>query len=140
MDTKNLFTKRPNRKLENCHVGKYQVKRIISNHAVELDLFSDLHVHLVFHVNLFDPAATNDPHPGYIKCSGSSIKVDKEIEYKVTTIVNSHLFEKTKKLQYHIQWTGYAKLNWEDAPNITNATNLLHDFYFRYPNKPGLLR
>ena len=38
LDTRNLFTKRPSRKLENCHIGKYRVKKIISNHAVKLDL------------------------------------------------------------------------------------------------------
>ena len=59
LDTRNLFTKRLSRKLENCHLGKYQVKKIISNYAVELDLPSDLHVHPVFYINLFEPVATD---------------------------------------------------------------------------------
>ena len=66
LDTRNLFTKRPSRKLENRHMGKYRVKKIISNHTIELDLPNDLRVHLVFHVNLFEPTATNDPHPGHV--------------------------------------------------------------------------
>ena len=89
MDTRNLFTKRPSRKLENCHAGKYRVKKIVSNHAVELDLPSDLHVHLIFHINLFEPAATDDPHPGPVQPPGPPIKVDGETEYEVTTIVDS---------------------------------------------------
>ena len=139
MDTRNLFTKRPSRKLENRHAGKYRVKKIISNHAVKLDLPSDFHVYPVFHVNLLEPAATDDPHPGHVQPPGPPIKVDGETEYEVTAIVDSRLFGRTKKLQYRVQWTGYAELNWEDAPNIINATDLLHDFYSRYPNKPGLL-
>lgn len=76
LDTSNLFTKRLSRKLENCHSGKYQIKRIINNHADELDLPNDLHIYLVFHVNLFKPAATNDPHPEYVQPLGPPIKVD----------------------------------------------------------------
>ena len=98
MDIKNLFTKRPSRILENHRVGKYQVKKIISNHAVELDLPSDLHVYHVFHVNLPKPAATDDPHLGYVQPPGPLIEVDGETEYKVTAIVDSRLFEKIKKL------------------------------------------
>ena len=139
LDTRNLFTKRPSRKLENRHAGKYRVKRIISNHAVELDLPNDLRVHPVFHVNLLEPAATDDPHPGHVQPPGPPIEVDGETEYEVTAIVDSRLFGRNKKLQYRVQWTGYSELNWEDAPNITNATDLLHEFHSRYPNKPGPL-
>ena len=66
LDTRNLFTKRPSKKLENCHVGKYWVKKIISNHAIELDLLGNLYVRLFFYVNLLESAATNDPYPGYV--------------------------------------------------------------------------
>ena len=102
LDTRNLFTKQPNRKPENCHISKYQVKKIISNHAIELDLSSDLHVHLVLYINLFEPAATDNSHPGHVQSPGPPIKVDGKTEYEVTTIVNSCLFGKTKKLQYHV--------------------------------------
>ena len=134
-----MFTKRPRRKLENCYAGKYHVKKIVSNHAVKLDLPSDLHIHLIFQVNLLKPAATDDPHSGYVQPPGPPIKVDRETEYEITAIVDSQLFGKTKKLQYRVQWTGYAELSWEDALNITNAADLLHDFHSRYPNKPGPL-
>ena len=98
LDTRNLFTKRPSRKLKNRHAGKYRVKRIISNHAVELDLPNDLHVHPVFHVNLLEPAATDDPHPGHVQPPGPPIEVDGETKYEVTAIVDSRLFGRNKKL------------------------------------------
>lgn len=139
LDTRNLFTKQPSRKLENCHMGKYQVKRIISNYAIKFHLPNDLHVYSVFHINHLKPAATDDPHPGHVESPGPPMKVDGETEYEFTAIVDSWLFGRTKKLQYRVQWIGYLELNWEDAPNITNATDLLHEFYSRYPNKPGLL-
>ena len=103
MNTRNLFTKQPSRKLGNCHTGKYQVKKIVSNYAVELDLSSDLHVHPVFHVNLLEPATTDDPHPGHVQPPSPPIEVDGETEYEVTAIVDFRLFGRTKKLQYRVQ-------------------------------------
>ena len=98
LDTRNLFTKWPSKKLENCHVGKYQVKKIISNYIVELDLLSNLRVHLIFHVIFFEPAATDDPHPSHVSPLGPLIEVDWKTEYEVTAIIDSWLFGRTKKL------------------------------------------
>ena len=98
LDTRNLFTKQPSRKLENCHAGKYQVKKIISNHAVELNLPSNLHIHFIFHVNLFELATTDYPHPGHVQPPGPLIEVDEETKYEVNAMVNSRLFERTKTL------------------------------------------
>ena len=98
LDIRNLFTKRPNRKLKNCHAAKYRVQKIISNQAVKLDLLSDLHLHLVFYVNLLEPSTTDDPHPGYIQLPCPPIKVNGETKYRVTAIVDSQLFGKTRKL------------------------------------------
>ena len=55
----------------------------------------------------------------------------------MTAIVDSRYFGRAKKLQYRVQWTGYAELSWEDAANITNAGDLLNNFHTRYPRKPG---
>ena len=103
LDTRNLFTKRLSRKLENHHTGKYRVKKIFSNHIVKLDLPSDLYVHPIFHVNLFEPATTNDPHLGHVQPPGPLIEVDGKTEHEVAAIVDSWLFGRTKKLQYRIQ-------------------------------------
>ena len=97
LNTRNLFTKQPSKKLKNCHSGKYRVQKIISNHAVELDLSSDLYILSVFPVNFLEPAATDDPHPSQLQPQGPPIKVDEETEYEVTAIVDSWLFGRTKK-------------------------------------------
>ena len=139
LDTKNLFTKQLSRKLENRYAGKYWVKKIISNHVVELDLPSDLHIYLVFHINLLKLAVSDNPHPGHVQPPSLPIKVDKETKYEITAIVDFRLFGKIKKLRYRIQWIDYVEFNWKDALNITNAADLLHDFYSYYLNKLGLL-
>ena len=80
LDTWNLFTKWPCRKLENCFTGPYPVKKIINTHAVELVLPEDIQIHFVFHVNLLEPAATNPPHAGHIQPPPPPIEVDGEAE------------------------------------------------------------
>ena len=136
LDTRNLFTKRPCRKLENRRAGPYPVKKVISTHAVELVFPEDICVHSVFYVNLLEPAAT-DLHAGHIQPPPPPIEVDGKAEWEVNAIVDSRYTRQSKKLQYQVQWTGYSELTWEDAANITNATDLLHDFHTRYPRKPG---
>ena len=139
LDTQNLFTKRLCRKLENRRAGPYPVKRVVSNHAIELVLPDDIRVHLVFHVNLLEPAANaaDPPHAGHIQLSPPPIKVDEEAKWEVVAIVDSCYYGRAKKLQYRVQWVGYNELNWEDASNITNAPDVLNDFHTRYPMKPG---
>lgn len=79
-------------------------------------------------MNLFEPVTTNLPNPGYIQPLRPAIKVDEKIKYEVFVKVNSRLFERAKKLQYCIRWTGYGKFNWEFTKNITYTGNLLHNF------------
>lgn len=53
--------------------------------------------------------------------------------------MNSHYFERSKKLHYCVKQRGYAKLHQEDSSNITNASDLLHDYYIHYPEKPDCI-
>ena len=98
LNTRNLFTKQLSRKLKNCHSGKYQVKKIISNYVVELDLLGNLYVYLVFHVNFFEPAGTDDPHLGHIQPPGPPIEVDGETKYEIIAIVDFRLLGRAKNL------------------------------------------
>ena len=102
LDTQNLFTKRLCRKLENRRAGPYPVKRVVSNHAIELVLLDDIRVHPVFHVNLLKSAvnAADPPHPGHIQPPPPPIEVDGEAEWEVAAIVDSRYYSRAKKLQY----------------------------------------
>ena len=80
LDTQNLFTKRPCQKLENWRTGPYPVRRVVSTHAIELTLPDDVRVHPVFHVNLLEPVAMDEPYPGHIQPSPPPIEVDGETE------------------------------------------------------------
>ena len=112
-------------------------EKIVSTHAIELSFPEDIRVHPVFHINLLKPVAT-EPHAGHIQPLLPPIEIDGEVEWEVNAIIDSRYTRQAKKLQYRLQWNGYSKLIWEDASNITNATNLLHKFHTPYPKKPGL--
>lgn len=103
LDIRNLFIKQPSKKLKNCCIGKYQAKKIISNHIVKLNFLNNLHIYFIFHVNLLKPFATNDPYLSYIQPLDLSIKVNGKIKYEVTAIIDSCFFRRIKKLQYRIQ-------------------------------------
>ena len=137
LNTRNLVTKRPCQKLENCRASPYKVKKVVNTHAIELKLPEDICIHPVFHVNLLEPATIDLPHLGHIQLLPPPIKVDSETKWEVEAIVDSRYFGRSKKLQYRVRWTGYPELNWEDATNITNSPDLLHNFHTRYPGKPG---
>ena len=76
LNTKNLITKRPSRKLENVNRGKYAVKWVISPYAVEFKLYFDLQVYLIFRVNLLEVVATDPLHPGHMQPLSHLLKVD----------------------------------------------------------------
>jgi len=49
----------------------------------------------------------------------------------------------TCPLQYFVKWEGYdgtpEETSWTDASLCENALDLIEEFYWHYPNKPGLL-
>ena len=79
LNTQNLFTKQLCQKLENCCAKSYLVKQIVSTHAIKLTLPEDIWVHLMFHVNLLEPIAT-EPYAGHIQPLLPPIEVDNEVE------------------------------------------------------------
>lgn len=102
LNTKNLNIKRFSCKLKNIYNRKYIIKKIISPHTIKLELHSELQMHLIFHINLLQPAATNLPHLSNVQPLGPFINFDKEIKYEILEIINSYFFGRTKKLQYCI--------------------------------------
>lgn len=52
LDNRNLLIKKPKRKLESCHIGKYFVKKVINPYAIKLNLLSDFCIYPVFYINL----------------------------------------------------------------------------------------
>ena len=62
LDSRHIKTLRPQKKLDWKHLGLFQIKKIISSHAYELDLPASMRIHPVFNVSLLRPAG-EDPLP-----------------------------------------------------------------------------
>ena len=73
LDSRNIHTLRPRKKLDWKNLGPFTVKRVVSAYAYELVLPPTIRIHPVFHVNLLRPAASNpvpgqhNPHPRLLK-------------------------------------------------------------------------
>jgi hypothetical protein len=138
LDSRNIRTKRPSKKLDHRRLGPYPITAKISSHAFRLGLPLDLRqIHPVFHVSLLEPATLSnisgrhpDPPP--------PIEIDSENEYEVANILDSRI--RRKRLEYLVQWKGYEDTDqatsWEPFSNVTNATRKLSEFHATQPNKP----
>jgi len=100
-------TSRPYTKLDFKHLGKFRILQKVSSHTYKLDLPASMKIHLVFHVSLLEPAAT-DPLLGLIQPSPPPVIVDDEPEWEVDEIVDFRLRGRT--LEYLAHWIGFDEL------------------------------
>jgi hypothetical protein len=135
LNTKNLRMNRPSWKLDyKCH-GPFPVIKEVGKYAYELELPPTMDVHPVLHVSLLEPIR-GDPVPGQRLPPPEPIIIDREPEYEVEDIVDSHIFR--CRLQYLIKWRGWDVLTWEQATEV-NRLKAIDNFYAQHPNKPGPL-
>jgi Chromo (CHRromatin Organisation MOdifier) domain len=69
---------------------------------------------------------------------------NKEPEYEISEILNSKLDKRQAcKLLYLVRWSGYEgtdeETSWILANELGHASEIVSEFHFRYPNKPGPL-
>ena len=102
-------------------------------------------IHPVFHISQLEPAMPNiipnrtQPPPP------PPVKVDSELEYEVSEILDSKVDcrRKSCKLLYLVHWAGYEgtdeETSWLLATELGNTSELAEDFHAKYPDKPGPL-
>jgi len=89
-DLKYQMKGRRSEKLIEQFVGPYQVKRIISTNAIELDLPNTVRIHLV--VNVSRVQRYKDQVEGQKKEQPASVIIEEEEEYEVEKILNKKKF------------------------------------------------
>ena len=134
---KHMPTARPTTKLDHRKIGPFKITKQINRVAFELNLPSNMKIHPVFHVSLFEkhvaskiPSRTAPPPPPTI--------INNSLEYEVDKILDSRLYY--GKLQYLIQWKGFntSENSWEPLINLEHAKDSVHAFHAQNPSRPSL--
>jgi hypothetical protein len=137
LDSEDIQTTRPSRKLSHRRLGPYPVERRVGRYAYRLTLPPSMRrLHPVFNVVKLT-LAPDDPIPGRRQDPPPPPElVDGEEEYLVEKILNSRMFR--RKLQYLVKWEGYGveHNSWEYSENVDNAMEKVAEFHARNPAAP----
>ena len=139
LDSSDIQTTRPSRKLAHKWLGPYPVERAVGQ-SYRLQLPRSMQrLHPVFPVIKLRPAPP-DPIPGRRQPPPPDPEVvDGEERWEVVEILNSRFFR--KRLQYLVSWKGfgYEENSWEDEKDV-DAPDLIREFYQSHPGAPRRIR
>jgi len=137
LDSEDIQTTRPSKKLSHRRLGPYLVERHAGKYAYHLVLPPPMrHLHPVFNVMKLS-SAPNDPIVGRCRNPPPPLElVDGEEEYVVEKILNSRMFR--RKLQYPVKWEGYRieGNTWEYLENLNHAPEKVMEFHTKNPGAP----
>lgn len=88
LNTKNIRTLRPKKKLDWKHIGPFPVTKVVSPYSYRLELPAAIRIHPVFHVSLLRPAY-QDHVPGQNPDPPPPIEVEGHDEWEVEEVVDS---------------------------------------------------
>jgi hypothetical protein len=134
LSTKNIRTTRPSKKLDQRRMGPFPISAIIGPRAYRLTLPGNLKIHPVFHVNLLEPVARDDPIPGHIAPEPPPVEIEGRPEWEVSEVIDSRRYR--RQLQYLVRWTGYAEPTWQPHYDLDNAQEKVMTFHVNHPDKP----
>ena len=141
LSSQNISITRPTKKLTHRWLGPYEITKLIGSLACRLKLPQSMsQVHPVFHVSLLRPADA-DPILERPQYTHPDPEIDNEgnLQWEVKAVVDSRLYGRWKKLQYHVQWQGYGPEydTWEPAENLAGSQELVKEFHAAHPGAPG---
>ena len=134
LDTRNMQTKRPSKKLSDKFDSPFFITKIVSPHVYKFELPRDWIIHPVFHTNFLRPGST-DPLPGQLTPPPVPI-IDEESQdtWEVTRILNSKMFR--HRLQFLVNWAG-DRPDWQPFENVIDAPDVLDQYFNKYFIRPG---
>ena len=119
MLTKNLKTKKINKKLNHVKIDSFFVKQQKKSVNYELNLFSNIKIHLIFHVSLLKSADQNT----FIQ-NTFHFQYEKKNENEIKTILTQN------DQRYLIKWKNYfiSKNTWKFIKHFKNCQKMLKNF------------
>ena len=132
--TKFLWTMQPSRKLAKRFLGPFTITGKPSSHSFQVKLPDHLHsVHPVFHVSQLELAPCSSI-PNRVNPSPPLVKVNSNLEYKISYILDSRIdCQRKPLLLYYVQWVGYKgtdeENSWISATELYHAKKLVNDFH-----------
>jgi len=139
LDTSDIKTTRPSKKLAHRNLGPFPIVRRVGSHAYRLRLPRSLsRLHPVFPVVKL-MLAPQDQFGRHNKPPPPPEIVDDEEHYEVEKILDSRLYR--GKLQYLVKWKGfgYEENSWA-SENDVFAPRLIRDFHQTNPAAPRRIR
>ena len=117
--TKNLMTKRLNKKLNHAKIESFFIKTVKELVNYELSLSKNTRIHSIFHINMLESVDLN------IFIQKEFHYENSEKKYTVKRIL------KKKDQSYLIKWKNYSYIDntWESFKNLTNCQKLLKKFH-----------
>ena len=115
-------------------MGPYPITVIIGLRAYCLALPGNMKIYPVFHVNLLEPAARDDPIPGHVAPEPPPVEIEGSPEWEVLEILDSRRYR--RQLQYLVRWTGYDEPTWQPHYDLENAGDKVRTFHNLNLDKP----
>ena len=139
LSMENIKTVRPMKKLDIRQAGPYRISEVIGTHAYRLELPPSAKIHNVFHASLLRPY-TKASYPGQsIEPPPPVETTSNELEFEVSSVVDSRNNARTGRLEYLVEWLGYEgtdeHVSWEPADSLGNLDELIPLFHQANPSK-----
>ena len=135
LDTRNMQTRKPSKKLSDKFDGPFFITKIISPHVYKLKLPHDWTIHPVFHTNFLRPGS-DDPLPGQLTTPPPPVFIiddEGQDTWEMTKILNFKIYR--NKLQLLVDWVG-DRPDWQPFENVIGASDVLNQYYRKYFKSP----
>jgi hypothetical protein len=142
LDSRNIKTKRPTKKLDDKWFGPFPITEVISNNAYKLKLTPPFaRVHPVFNITMlrrFNPDEIQERR----KPTEPNPMIDEEGEevYEVEEILERR--RTNRGMSYLVRWKGFGPEHnsWEPERNLAGARRLLSQFNHHRDQEEGHIR
>ena len=123
LNTKNIKTLRPKKKLDKKFVGPLKITEVINRNAYRLELPSHIDVHPVFHVSLLEPYTASERYPQPKTSLWDTLDPNDGDVYTVEGILG-HRVNDEGFYEYLVLWENYSEeeATWEVSANLTEIT------------------